>query len=92
MSASQGTQTKRTRHDNNTSGPWCGAARFTTTSRDGMLRYLSDPGLWETITAITNRTEGFHHFADWLAFGAEQGVIATTIPSTRKNSPSSTRC
>jgi len=45
-----------------------------------LLRYLSDPGLRETITAITNRAEGFHHFADWLAFGAEQGVIAHNDP------------
>ncbi len=29
---------------------------------------------------ITDRVEGFHHFADWLAFGAEQGVIAHNDP------------
>jgi hypothetical protein len=45
-----------------------------------LLRFLSDPGLRETITAITNRVEAFHGFADWLAFGAEDGVIAHNDP------------
>jgi hypothetical protein len=46
-----------------------------------LLRYLSDPGLRETITAITNRVEAFHGFAGWLAFGAEDGVIAHNDPA-----------
>jgi Tn3 transposase DDE domain len=45
-----------------------------------LLRFLSDPGLRETIAAITNRVEAFHGFADWLAFGAEGGVIARNDP------------
>ncbi|HEY4993508.1 MAG TPA: Tn3 family transposase, partial [Nakamurella sp.] len=36
-----------------------------------LLRYLSDPQLREQITAITNRTEAFHGFADWLMFGGK---------------------
>ncbi|MFC0438029.1 Tn3 family transposase [Kutzneria buriramensis] len=36
-----------------------------------MLRYLSEPALREQITAITNRTEAFHGFADWLMFGGK---------------------
>jgi hypothetical protein len=46
-----------------------------------LLRNLSDPGLRETITAITNRVEAFHGFAGWLAFGAEDGVIAHNDPA-----------
>jgi hypothetical protein len=34
-----------------------------------LLRYLSEPELREQITAITNRTEAFHGFAQWLMFG-----------------------
>ncbi|GLZ37948.1 transposase [Actinokineospora sp. NBRC 105648] len=34
-----------------------------------LLRYLSEPALREQITAITNRNEAFHGFADWLMFG-----------------------
>jgi hypothetical protein len=41
-----------------------------------LLRYLSEPALRATITAITNRAESFHGFADWLGFGAQGGVIA----------------
>src|SRR3954452_20660722 len=36
-----------------------------------LLRYLSDPELREQITAITNRNEAFHGFADWLMFGGK---------------------
>ncbi|MFC5747539.1 Tn3 family transposase [Actinomadura rugatobispora] len=36
-----------------------------------LLRYLSEPELREQITAITNRTEAFHGFADWLMFGGK---------------------
>jgi len=46
-----------------------------------LLRYLSDPGLRETITAITNRVEAYHGFAGWLSFGAENGVIARNDPA-----------
>jgi len=46
-----------------------------------LLRYLSDPALRETITAITNRVEAFHEFSSWLAFGAEDGVIAHNDPA-----------
>jgi hypothetical protein len=45
-----------------------------------LLRYLSEPALRETITAITNRVEAFHGFAGWLGFGAEDGVIAHNDP------------
>ncbi len=37
-----------------------------------LLRYLSEPELREGITAITNRVEAFHGFADWLSLGREQ--------------------
>lgn len=36
-----------------------------------LLRYLSEPALREQIAAITNRTEPFHGFADWLMFGGK---------------------
>ncbi|MEU6726665.1 transposase [Nonomuraea wenchangensis] len=36
-----------------------------------LLRYLSDPDLREQITAIINRNEAFHGFADWLMFGGK---------------------
>ncbi|MEV0151444.1 MULTISPECIES: Tn3 family transposase [unclassified Nonomuraea] len=36
-----------------------------------LLRYLSDPGLREQITPVTNRNESFHDFADWLMFGGK---------------------
>ncbi|GGU02143.1 hypothetical protein BJ999_004392 [Actinomadura citrea] len=36
-----------------------------------LLRYLSESELREQITAITNRTEAFHGFADWLMFGGK---------------------
>ena len=36
-----------------------------------LLRYLSEPQLREGITAVTNRVEAFHGFADWLMFGRE---------------------
>lgn len=36
-----------------------------------LLRYLSEPQLREQITAITNRNEAFHGFADWLMFGGK---------------------
>ena len=45
-----------------------------------LLRYLSEPALRATITAITNRAESFHGFADWLGFGAQGGVIAHNDP------------
>lgn len=34
-----------------------------------LLRFLSEPELREQITAITNRAEAFHGFAQWLMFG-----------------------
>lgn len=36
-----------------------------------LLRFLSEPELREQITAITNRNESFHGFADWLMFGGK---------------------
>jgi TnpA family transposase len=36
-----------------------------------LLRYLSQPELREQITAITNKTEAFHGFAEWLMFGGK---------------------
>ncbi|WP_433501761.1 transposase (plasmid) [Sphaerimonospora sp. CA-214678] len=36
-----------------------------------LLRYLSEPQLREQITAVTNRNEAFHAFADWLMFGGK---------------------
>jgi TnpA family transposase len=34
-----------------------------------LLRYLSEPSLREQITAVTNKAEAFHGFADWLMIG-----------------------
>ena len=34
-----------------------------------LLRYLSEPGLRDQIAAITNRTEAFHNFAQFLMIG-----------------------
>jgi len=34
-----------------------------------LLRYLSDPGLREQITAVTNKTEAFHGYSEWLMIG-----------------------
>ncbi|SEK73368.1 Tn3 transposase DDE domain-containing protein [Nonomuraea pusilla] len=36
-----------------------------------LLRCLSEPGLREQITQVTNRNEAFHAFADWLMFGGK---------------------
>lgn len=46
-----------------------------------LLRYLSDPRLRETITAVTNRVQSYHGFAGWLSLGAEKGVIARNGPA-----------
>jgi hypothetical protein len=43
-----------------------------------LLRYLSEPGLRDSIAVITNRVESFHNFAGWLAFG--DSGIATNDP------------
>jgi hypothetical protein len=45
-----------------------------------LLRFLSEPALRETITVITNRVESFHRYANWLGFGAEEGILATNDP------------
>lgn len=34
-----------------------------------LLRYLSEPGLRDQIAAVTNRTEQFHNFAQYLIIG-----------------------
>ena len=34
-----------------------------------LLRYLSEPGLRDQIAAVTNRTEAFHNFAQFLMIG-----------------------
>lgn len=39
-----------------------------------LLQYISDPALRRQITATTNKVEAYHHFSQWLFFGA-QGVI-----------------
>ncbi len=44
-----------------------------------LLRYLSEPELWESITTITNRVESFHNFSKWLSFG-NAGVIGDDDP------------
>lgn len=44
-----------------------------------LLRYLSEPELRESITAITNRVESFHNFAQWLSFG-NTGIIGHNDP------------
>ncbi|SBW23090.1 transposase [Candidatus Protofrankia californiensis] len=36
-----------------------------------LLRYLSEPELRESITAMTNKVEAFHGFAAWLMFGGD---------------------
>lgn len=44
-----------------------------------LLRYLSEPELRTSITAITNRVESFHNFAQWLSFG-NTGIIGHNDP------------
>lgn len=34
-----------------------------------LLRYLSEPGLREQITAVTNKAEAFHGYSEWLMIG-----------------------
>jgi TnpA family transposase len=36
-----------------------------------LLRYLSYPGLREQITAVTNKTEAFHGYSEWLMIGGK---------------------
>lgn len=36
-----------------------------------LLRYLSEPGLREQITAITNKAEAFHGYSEWLMIGGK---------------------
>jgi TnpA family transposase len=36
-----------------------------------LLRYLSEPELREQITAITNKAEAFHGYAEWLMIGGK---------------------
>ncbi|SQE00303.1 hypothetical protein FMEAI12_6470004 [Parafrankia sp. Ea1.12] len=36
-----------------------------------LLRYLSEPELRESITAMMNKVEAFHGFAAWLMFGGD---------------------
>jgi TnpA family transposase len=36
-----------------------------------LLRYPSDPGLREQITAITNKAEAFHGYSEWLMIGGK---------------------
>ena len=43
-----------------------------------LLRYLSDPDMREQITAVTNKTEAYHGFSEWLRFGGE--VIGRNDP------------
>jgi len=43
-----------------------------------ILRFLSDPQLRENITAVTNKTEAYHGFSEWLRFGGE--VIGRNDP------------
>ncbi|HEX9548523.1 MAG TPA: Tn3 family transposase, partial [Acidimicrobiales bacterium] len=46
-----------------------------------LLRYLSEPELRESITAITNRVEAFHGFSKRLGFGHD-GVLEDNDPTT----------
>ncbi len=36
-----------------------------------LLRFLSEPGLREQITAITNKAEAFHGYSEWLMIGGK---------------------
>ncbi|MDV6246976.1 Tn3 family transposase (plasmid) [Rhodococcus opacus] len=36
-----------------------------------LLRYLSEPGLREQITAVTNKAEAFHGYSEWLMIGGK---------------------
>jgi TnpA family transposase len=55
-----------------------------------LLRFLSDPGLREGITAITSRVEAFHGFARWLMSGG--GVLAGNDPGHHEKIVKSTSC
>ncbi|MEO3859885.1 hypothetical protein [Acrocarpospora sp. B8E8] len=46
------------------------------------IRAEVKPGLWVQITAITDKAEAFHGFADWLMSVASSSS-ATTTPTTR---------
>ena len=36
-----------------------------------LLQYISDMGLREQITAVTNRVESYNGFSKWFSFGGE---------------------
>lgn len=36
-----------------------------------LLRFLSDPEMREQVTAVTNKTEAYHGFSEWLRFGGD---------------------
>ncbi len=44
-----------------------------------LLRYISERGLRQQITACTNIVEGYHRFLDWIFFGKD-GVITSNDP------------
>lgn len=48
-----------------------------------LLRYISDRGLRQQITACTNIVEGFNQFLSWLFFGKD-GVITENAPEEQE--------
>lgn len=48
-----------------------------------LLKFISDRGLRQLITACTNKVEAYHNFLDWIAFGKE-GVITENDPDEQE--------
>jgi TnpA family transposase len=44
-----------------------------------LLEYISNAGMRQEITAITNIVEKYHHFLDWVFFGKD-GIITENDP------------
>jgi len=55
-----------------------------------LLRFISEPGLREEITAATNKVEAYNGFSAWLRFGHD--AIERNDPPSKRRSSSSTRC
>mgnify|MGYP003394432982 CR=1 FL=1 len=48
-----------------------------------LLRWISDPALRSSVTAGTNKAEGYHALAKWLQFGNE-GIITENEPDEQQ--------
>jgi TnpA family transposase len=55
-----------------------------------LLRFISEPGLRQEITAATNKVEAYNGFSAWLRFGHD--AIERTTPPSKRRSSKTTRC